>query len=995
MTEPQYQQFRKNGIIEEVCVRTASTNASIGNPLCYVSLEDIRDVFPDALRFKLNGHPIPFLLDANDNRIEPLRIAFYPDKILDVITDAPQSSNSNKSLTVHNNKDFSSHSDEIKEWMVKVEDKGDMMLTLEDKMGKAFELQVEMYKMQLELKDEVVKLQSEVKEMNAKVHKLQLEVKEENDKVLEMEKENHSLLQQALNRLAILQQKAEAILVQTFELHEYPIPRLFIILPEDRTEWDPMNILRKKFRLHFLCECGDHTVETGKSSQNQTHFAKHEGYIVRNSTEFFQKYGKYMAILLQCLSVGVPLAAPLGPVPDLKAGIDYSLDYMKALSAEFPALNSINTIEDYATLEGADLRGLSKFLQINDEDGKLGNLYRIRTEAGHVKWVCIGHFSSTYKEEEQKAFEDVVEMNGGEYDSQLGKVVIELGSKITARGFFGAMAKAKRVYELDITFKSGWDWTKTDLETLENALRVSSVSVLRLDLGSPQEGITRKLRLTTIYEKLVRIIEVNTMKVVRIVLSPDLTKLSSLPNQKLRHHHELTFEMRLRDIRRDDFQELVNSLATNMTLASLDLKHNSIRNEGAFALSEALKTNMKLTTIDLRHNLIGDEGALALSKALKANTTLAVLDLRANPITKEGVLELLGALKTSPTLATLGLRHSIVTEELSEALKGNATSATLNSSHSSIRDEIVLALVEALKTNMILTNLNLGHNSIEREGALALSRALKTNMTLTNLSLKGSSIGKEGALALSEALRTNTSLTNLDLHGNSIGDKGAQGLSEALETNMTLANLDLENNSIRKEGALALSEALKTNTSLTDLDLSWNSIGKEGALALSEALKTNTSLANVNLTSNSIGKEGALALSEALKTNMTLTNLNLRYNSIGKEGALALSEALKTNTSLTNLDLGNNSIGNEGALVLSEALKINTSLTNLDLWANSIGDKGALALSGALKVNTSLTNLDLRGNLIRNERALTLSEALKTNMVLNYLDLGSNPIMRR
>ncbi|KAF9895556.1 hypothetical protein BX616_009408, partial [Lobosporangium transversale] len=143
--------------------------------------------------------------------------------------------------------------------MVKVEDKGDMMLTLEDKMGKAFELQVEMYKMQLELKDEVVKLQSEVKEMNAKVHKLQLEVKEENDKVLEMEKENHSLLQQALNRLAILQQKAEAILVQTFELHEYPIPRLFIILPEDRTEWDPMNILRKKFRLHFLCECGDHT----------------------------------------------------------------------------------------------------------------------------------------------------------------------------------------------------------------------------------------------------------------------------------------------------------------------------------------------------------------------------------------------------------------------------------------------------------------------------------------------------------------------------------------------------------------------------------------------------------------------------------------------------------------------------------------------------------------------------------------------------------------
>ncbi|KAF9079520.1 hypothetical protein BGX23_003845, partial [Mortierella sp. AD031] len=38
--------------------------------------------------------------------------------------------------------------------------------------------------------------------------------------------------QQTIDRLVILQQRVDAILVQNYELHEYPIPRLFVILPE-------------------------------------------------------------------------------------------------------------------------------------------------------------------------------------------------------------------------------------------------------------------------------------------------------------------------------------------------------------------------------------------------------------------------------------------------------------------------------------------------------------------------------------------------------------------------------------------------------------------------------------------------------------------------------------------------------------------------------------------------------------------------------------------
>ncbi|KAF9901733.1 hypothetical protein EC991_005742, partial [Linnemannia zychae] len=67
-------------------------------------------------------------------------------------------------------------------------------------------------------------------------------------------------LQKQMNdRLILIQSKTEAILTQQLELTEYPIPRLFIVLPEERVKYDPGNWFRTKFRLHFICECGKHT----------------------------------------------------------------------------------------------------------------------------------------------------------------------------------------------------------------------------------------------------------------------------------------------------------------------------------------------------------------------------------------------------------------------------------------------------------------------------------------------------------------------------------------------------------------------------------------------------------------------------------------------------------------------------------------------------------------------------------------------------------------
>ncbi|KAF9897195.1 hypothetical protein BX616_006026, partial [Lobosporangium transversale] len=173
--------------------------------------------------------------------------------------------------------------------------------------------------------DRLIALLLEAKEKDSEITKLQNMLMPE----LNTKEEDVNKGHQAPKSLAILQKHAHTILSQQLELHECPIPRLFILLPVDNTKWDPLNVVRNKFRLHFLCECGDHSAMTSKSSQSPIHITKHDGYEVRDSTEFFRKYGKYMFILLQWLKFGVHSSASLESVPYLiNPGIDRSIDYM-------------------------------------------------------------------------------------------------------------------------------------------------------------------------------------------------------------------------------------------------------------------------------------------------------------------------------------------------------------------------------------------------------------------------------------------------------------------------------------------------------------------------------------------------------------------------------------------------------------------------------------------------------------------------------------------
>ncbi|KAF9397572.1 hypothetical protein BGX21_008720, partial [Mortierella sp. AD011] len=150
-------------------------------------------------------------------------------------------------------------------------------------------------------------------------------------------------------------------------------------------------------------------------------------------------------------------------------GVDYSIKYLEENRARIQNSSSIN-IGDYANmlgddlssylgtvdgLEGVDLRRLGSYMEASS-DNALGNLYHMTTDQGHVKWVCIDHYLTTYKERDQQTLVNTVQANDGSYEPQLGQVVVSLGSEIRAKKFFDALTNARGVDDLDIILDWGY-----------------------------------------------------------------------------------------------------------------------------------------------------------------------------------------------------------------------------------------------------------------------------------------------------------------------------------------------------------------------------------------------------------------------------------------------------------------------------------------------------------------------------------------------------------
>ncbi|KAI8347682.1 hypothetical protein B0O80DRAFT_209020 [Mortierella sp. GBAus27b] len=331
------------------------------------------------------------------------------------------------------------------------------------------------------------------------------------EELTKKKEEMNELQKMALDRLAIIQNRAQAVASQTYEFHEYPIPRLFIVLPKATGVFDKIkNPFANQFRLYFLCECGSHTMSENSKTPHEIHLAKHEGYDLEEPTEFFERYGSYILTLMNMIKYGITAAGLIvPPLAGLKIveGIATTQQHMDYLKKNLSSLvdNAINFLEgikstnelgggiaeDHAefeqleALEGADLRQLQSYLKFKDKGRVLANLYRIVTSEGHVKWVCYDHYRATYRQSVDQHLREIVEANRGTFIEETGRIEIKIATSTLAKQFYNALIKTRGVQELEITLE--WDATMSDLRSLSNAIIKANVIHVTVD-GSHFKG---------------------------------------------------------------------------------------------------------------------------------------------------------------------------------------------------------------------------------------------------------------------------------------------------------------------------------------------------------------------------------------------------------------------------------------------------------------------------------------------------------------------------
>ncbi|KAF9350266.1 hypothetical protein BGX34_001315 [Mortierella sp. NVP85] len=435
----------------------------------------------------------------------------------------------------------------------------------------------------------IIELVSENKDQLAQIIQLQQDLASKQE-------EMNQLQIQALDRLALIQKNVHALLTQTFELHEYTIPRLFIVLPLDRLPQDP-NHKPKRFRLYFLCECGEHTKSVNTKIPHHIHLAKHGGYDITRPDEFFQKYGPYVRTLLQMFKYHIALAgvatsalsylihqeAMNQVVEDLEEltkhlgpGMDQVIDYVDKASVDEgkAVVRYSDQIDINNALEGADLRQLESFLKNKDSNRVLGSLYRTVTDEGHVKWVCIDHFRGIHHEKAAKAFRETVDSLQGSFDENIGRVEVKLRSRIQAEQFYQALEKARSAYELKI--KLDWETSLSDLKKLRDALAITNVGVLELDLAQ-HDGPTRDiLNHSQRYDPVLDILNRPSIKSFTIRGVRDFSHRSSLLSRNDDFSHLRHLDISLRQLK-DDISGAKCLITKAPNLSSLAIETGPLR----------------------------------------------------------------------------------------------------------------------------------------------------------------------------------------------------------------------------------------------------------------------------------------------------------------------------------------------------------------------------------------------------------------------------------
>ncbi|KAG0211310.1 hypothetical protein BGX28_008133 [Mortierella sp. GBA30] len=938
-----FQAVQLNQVVKEVIVRK-----DIDGRSC-VLLEDIRDAFFEfGDEFQLHGAPVPYLEDEHQERLFPKRIAYCPGEILTVVPlsqaeiwtlhttylapsdpsiSAPMSTLTPVASPCLSDVNSPYHGSEGAS-------------TFEETLCGLFDTQYQ--KMHGDQEHSTREIMRELHEVQDQLSQLQLELQISYAKNEEQARENKmlhlrviELQNEALHRMTLLQTAVQAVLTQTFELHEYSSPRLFIVLPEAGYQGlNPASMFSTfanvRFRLYFLCECGSHTTPTGPHQMNHIHIARHEGYEISRPTEFFRKFGGHALRLLHVLKYGLSIAGlaipalsaissvdlPDNLVNDLELKIDLCTRYLSAyqdtMDWEAPGFengghvqNRANkrrlvqsdtaaemgsSYEGFAPIEGADLRRLSAFLERKDQDRSLGNLFRTVDEHGHVRWICLDHYHSTYHQRQDREFESEIRLNFGHFDKRLGTVSVTLSSSETVESFFGAMTRAGGFNELDLRLNS---FVYQDLKALGDALSKTNVSKLTLTCHDYREIASMgKKKLSA------------------------LVKIMSIG--KVRHFH-------LRDIK-DLIPARGITIPKNMfAVRSLELTGISLK-EGHEALMEILMACKNLSVLRLTEISLKAQRLASVSKGIDSCRKLSILSFHSCELSSDSTRVLGLCLKPLVLLKELELANNLMDDtgccEIIEAVGSRLERLTLKSS--GFGDESAMALDRMVCGDRLkCLDISDSVNNLGPEGIASLVR-LMGRLHCTELKLPRTGESSDDVCAGILSAVDFSKLELLEMEGSDCGDLTAAVLAKKLsdpnQINFAISTLKIDIPCITLGGAQGLVATFHENKSIKI------SFSGSGLFSLDPP-----DLAPV-LSLFRVGCSG-------------ISTLNLKDTSMTDAVAFILCEALQEagqSSRLESLDLSDNKLTPVGGEMVLKSLHHNQTLHTLWLASSSFVWPGSM-----------------------------------------------------
>ncbi|KAG0225583.1 hypothetical protein B0O80DRAFT_424233 [Mortierella sp. GBAus27b] len=457
-----------------------------------VRWKDIQQLFEDA-KYVMNGDDaVLFLTDDNLEDLIPLRIAYHPGIVLDVIfTDntegftgglevlGPRSDQSvvlSRYTPVPNTSQFvgDDHSprlligteggidqeERFKQLQQQAQQIQRQMEEVAQKLSNSEQLNQET---QRQMEGMLQKFSDFEQQTQQSIHHSEQQTRQLQQHILSLDQTNEGFSKkqlETLNRHILINNQLDIIFETCFD--ESSIPRLFIVLPKN-PNLDPQEIASCRFfRIHFLCECRSSTIAKDPKGSHRVHLTNHPGYDIKKPKEFFDKYSQYVLTMMHMAKYGAMASGFVVPpltrtsvmarigqdykdIRVSKSNIEQQIDTMITYLGEMSrtADNDIHASQ-HSTLRNTNLEELKSYLEISEGALFPSDLYQISAQQSSLfklfqprrldhSWVCIEH-------QHRRVIQRLKDVAGKEsYNDNPGKIDIKMESKNTNERLLNAI----------------------------------------------------------------------------------------------------------------------------------------------------------------------------------------------------------------------------------------------------------------------------------------------------------------------------------------------------------------------------------------------------------------------------------------------------------------------------------------------------------------------------------------------------------------------------